>query len=190
MKLGLNKFYDLVEAFESLPTIGKKSAQRLAYHIVMSDNYCGIKIAHSIENALKSIRKCSNCGCMSEHEICEICLDDDRESSFLCIVQSAKDIFTIEESKQFNGKYFVVSHLDEEILDKLILFIKNNQVKDILFAISPSLSNDAFILFIEDRLKGFNLNFTKIAQGVPTGVSLENVDILSLAKAIESKVLI
>ena len=63
-------------------------------------------------------------------------------------------------------------------------------VKDVLFAISPSLSNDAFILFIEDRLKEFNINFTKIAQGVPTGVSLENVDILSLAKAIESKVII
>ncbi|RXJ82584.1 recombination mediator RecR [Arcobacter sp. F2176] len=190
MKLGLNKFYDLVEAFENLPTIGKKSAQRLAYHIIMNDNYCGIKIAHSIENALKSIRKCSKCGCMSEHEICEICLDDERESSFICVVQSAKDIFTIEESKQFNGKYFVISHLDEIVLDQLISYVKTNKVKDILFAISPSLSNDAFILFIEDKLKEFNINFTKIAQGVPTGVSLENVDILSLAKAIQSKVLI
>ena len=71
MKKRLKKFYDLVEAFESLPTIGKKSAQRLAYHIVMQDNYCG-KIAHTIENAIKSIKKCRNCGCMSEHEICEI----------------------------------------------------------------------------------------------------------------------
>ena len=188
MKLGLNKFYDLVDAFESLPTIGKKSAQRLAYHIVMNDNYCGIKIAHSIENALKSVTKCVVCGCMSEHEICEICLDDDRDKSILCIVQSAKDIFTIEESKQFNGKYFVISQLEEETIQKLINFIKTNSVKEILFAISPSLSNEAFILFIEDRVKGFDLSFTKIAQGVPTGVSLENVDILSLAKAIESKV--
>jgi len=188
MNKGLEKFYELVEAFESLPTIGKKSALRLAYHIVMNDNYCGIKIAHSIENALKNITKCSRCGSMSEHEICEVCLDDDRNHTKVCIVQSAKDIFTIEESKQFDGLYFVVEELDPDSIDRLISFIKENSVSDILFAITPSLSNEAFILFIEDKLKDFKITFSKIAQGVPTGVSLENVDILSLAKAIQSKV--
>ena len=190
MKKGLGKFYDLVEAFESLPTIGKKSAQRLAYHIVMHDNYCGIKLAHTIENAIKSISKCNSCGSISENEICEICLDDQRDKDILCIVQTAKDIFVIEESKQFNGGYFVIEELEPEILDQLLMYVKTNNVKDLLFAITPSLSNDAFILYIEDRLKDYNINFSKIAQGVPTGVSLENVDILSLAKAIQSKVTI
>lgn len=188
MKLGLDKYYELVESFEALPTIGKKSAQRLAYHIIMNDNYCGIKIAHSIENAIKSIHRCIKCGCMSEHEICEICLDDTRSADVLCIVQSAKDIFTIEESKQFDGKYFVISELEQELLNKLIEFIQCNNTKEILFAITPSLSNDAFILFIEDRLEKYKIRFSKIAQGVPTGVSLENVDILSLSKAIQSRV--
>lgn len=188
MKKGLEKFYDLVDAFETLPTIGRKSAQRLAYHIIMQDNYCGIKIAHSIENAIKSISKCTNCGSMSEHEICEICLDDTRSKERVCIVQSAKDIFIIEESKQFDGIYFVIEELELEVIDKLMIFVKKNSVKEVLFAITPSLSNDAFVLFIEDKLKEFNINFTQIAQGVPTGVSLENVDILSLAKAIQSKV--
>jgi recombination protein RecR len=188
MKKGLEKFYDLVDAFESLPTIGRKSAQRLAYHIVMQDNYCGIKISHTIENAIKSIKKCRNCGCMSEHEICEICLDERRNKQKVCIVQSAKDIFIIEESKQFDGTYFVIEALEEEVLFKLMTYVEEHQVCDILFAITPSLSNDAFILFIEDKLKSCAINFTKIAQGVPTGVSLENVDMLSLAKAIESKV--
>lgn len=188
MKKGLEKFYDLVDAFESLPTIGKKSAQRLAYHIVMNDSYTGIKIAHSIENALRNIKKCIKCGSMSEHEICEVCLDEYRNRNKLCIIQSAKDIFIIEESKQFDGLYFVVEELDPDSIDRLIAFVKENSVTDILFAITPSLSNEAFILFIEDKLKDFNLTFTKIAQGVPTGVSLENVDILSLAKAIQSKV--
>ncbi len=188
MKKGLEKFYDLVEAFESLPTIGKKSAQRLAYHIVMNDSYCGMKIVHSIENALKNIKKCIKCGSMSEHEICEVCLDDSRDHSKVCIIQSAKDIFIIEESKQFDGLYFVIDELETEVIDRLLAFIEYNCVTDILFAITPSLSNDAFIIFIEDKLKNFNITFTKIAQGVPTGVSLENVDILSLAKAIQSKV--
>ena len=188
MKKGLEKFYELVEAFESLPTIGKKSALRLAYHIVMNDNYCGIKIAHTIENALKNITKCVKCGSMSEHEICEFCLDDSRDNTTLCIVQSAKDIFIIEDSKQFDGKYFVIEELDQEALDALISFVDENEVETILFAITPSIANDAFILYIEDKLKTKDIRFSKIAQGVPTGVSLENVDILSLSKAIQSKV--
>ncbi len=188
MKKGLEKFYDLVEAFESLPTIGKKSALRLAYHIVMNDNYTGIKIAHSIENALKNIKRCVKCGSMSEHEICEICLDDRRVRNKACLVQSAKDIFLIEESKQFDGLYFVIEELDIESMERLSSFIEENSINEIIFAITPSLSNDAFMLFIEDKLKSFKISFSKIAQGVPTGVSLENVDMLSLAKAIQSKV--
>lgn len=187
MKKGLEKFYDLVDAFESLPSVGKKSAIRLAYHIVMNDTYTGIKLAHCIENAIGTIKKCQMCNCMSEHEICEICLDDERDTNLLAIVQSAKDIFTIEESKQYSGKYFVLEELDEFHMDKLISYVKENQIKEVIFAISPSIANDAFILFIEDRLKEFDIRFSKIAQGVPTGVSLENVDILSLAKAIHGR---
>ncbi|MDD2698652.1 MAG: recombination mediator RecR [Arcobacteraceae bacterium] len=187
-KKGLDKFYNLVESFENLPAIGKKSALRLAYHIVYENSYSGLKLAHSIEDAIATIKKCTICNSMSEHEICDICLDSDRAKERLCIVQSAKDIFNVEDSKQYDGTYFVLEHLDEENLDKLKKIIAKNDTKDILFAITPSLANDAFILYIEDRLKPYDIKFTKIAQGVPTGVSLENVDILSLSKAIKCSV--
>jgi len=187
MKNGLKKFYDLVESFEALPTIGKKSAIRLAYYIVNENSYAGLKISHSIEIALKHIKKCTRCHCISEHEVCEICLDIDRNQHSLAIVQDAKDIFVIEESKQFNGKYFVLNELNSSLLSDLLALIDTRKITDILFAITPSLANDAFILYVEERLKNLNLNFTKIAQGVPTGVSLENVDISSLACAIEGK---
>lgn len=187
-KKGLDKFYSLVESFENLPSIGKKSALRLAYHIVYENSYSGLKLAHSIEEAIGSIKKCTICNSMSEHEICDICLDTDRHQDRLCIVQSAKDIFNIEDSKQYDGTYFVLEHLDEANLDKLKKIIEKNKTLNILFAITPSLANDAFILYIEDRLKGYQIKFTKIAQGVPTGVSLENVDILSLSKAIKCSV--
>jgi len=183
-KKGLDKFYALVESFESLPSIGKKSALRLAYHIVYDNTYSGMKLAHSIENAIAVIKKCSICNCMSEHEICDICLDDQRENDSICLVQSAKDIFIIEESKQFIGKYFVLESLDEIHLKMLEKIVIKNNVSKILFALTPSLSNDALILYIENSLDKYNINFTKIAQGVPTGVSLENVDLLSLSKAI------
>ncbi|MCK5110944.1 MAG: recombination protein RecR [Arcobacteraceae bacterium] len=187
MKKGLEKFYELVESFEALPTIGKKSALRLAYYIINENTYAGLKIAHSIENAIKHIKKCTQCHCISENEVCEICLDIDRNQHLLAIVQSAKDIFTIEESRQFNGTYFVLEDIEISTINDLITQSKKRNITDILFAITPSLANDAFILFIEDKLKDLNINFTKIAQGVPTGVSLENVDILSLACAIDGK---
>ena len=119
--------------------------------------------------------------------MCDICLDDDRDDKTLCIVQSAKDIFIMEDSKQFNGKYFALESLENNELEKLISLVKRKNIINILFAITPSLANDAFILYIEDQLNNIKINFTKIAQGIPTGVSLENVDILSLSKAINGR---
>jgi len=188
MNRSLEKFYNLVDAFEMLPTIGKKSALRLAYHIVTQNSYAGLKLAHSIETAIKGIKECTRCNAMSENEICEICLDPTRDNSTLCIVQSAKDIFTIEESKHFKGKYFVMENLDDIVLNKLINLTIQQNITKILFAITPSIANDAFILYIEDKLKNQNITFTKIAQGIPTGVSLENVDMLSLSKAIDGQI--
>lgn len=188
MNKGLKKFYNLVESFEMLPSIGKKSAIRLAYYIVTENTYIGMKLAHSIETAVRDIRKCIRCHAMSENEICEICLDEDRDKLTLCIVQSAKDIFIIEDSKQFNGKYFVIESLEDNILRDLIKLFEKSEINNVLFAVTPSIANDAFILYIEDRLKNKNIIFTKIAQGIPTGVSLENVDILSLSKAITGQI--
>ena len=186
-KKGLDNFYSLVESFENLPSIGKKSALRLAYYIVYENTYAGLNLAHSIENAISTITKCSICNNMSEHEICDICLDDDRDDTNLCIVQSAKDIFIMEDSKQYNGKYFALEALNNDEINKLIKLVSKKNIKTILFAITPSLANDAFILYIEDKLEKFDISFTKIAQGIPTGVSLENVDILSLSKAINGR---
>ena len=92
------------------------------------------------------------------------------------------------DSKEFDGRYFVIDELEIDLIIKLQEYIKNSGVKNILFAITPSIANDAFILYIEDKLKDFDISFTKIAQGVPTGVSLENVDLMSLSKAIQSQV--
>ena len=187
-KKGLDKFYALVESFEAMPSIGKKSALRLAYYIVYENTYAGLKLAHSIEDAISTITKCTICHSMSEHEICEICIDDDRDDTKLCIVQSAKDILTIEESAQYDGKYFVLESLEDNTINDLVKLVEKKNIMSILFAITPSLANEAFILFVEDKLKNFNIKFSKIAQGVPTGVNLENVDILSLSKAIAGSV--
>ncbi len=183
----LEKFNNLVQALETLPTIGKKSATRLAYHMIMSDSFNALKIAHAIENALGYIKKCSQCGGMSEDELCYICSDERRNESVLCIVESAKDILMFEENGLFDGNYFVLESLDTIDISHLRSRIGNG-VKEIVFAMTPSIANDAVILFIEDKLQDFDIRFSRIAQGVPTGVSLENIDILSLSRALQDRV--
>ena len=93
----------------------------------------------------------------------------------------------LEENGLFDGKYFVLESLDEDTVSQLFDLV-NNGVSEVLFAITPSIANDAVILYIEDKLSEFDINFSKIAQGVPTGVSLENIDILSLTRALEDRV--
>ncbi len=183
----LEKFNKLVDALQDLPTIGKKSATRLAYFMVMNDSYAGMKISHAIEDALGSLKKCNSCGGMSEDELCFICCDESRDEKLLCIVESAKDILLLEENGLFDGRYFVLDALNELSISTLEKLVQKG-VSEIVFAITPSISNDAVILYIEDKLKDFDINFTRIAQGVPTGVSLENIDILSLTRALEDRV--
>jgi recombination protein RecR len=182
----IEAFENLVDAFASLPSIGKKTAIRLAYHAVMEDGFAAMKLAHALEVGVGSIRKCSKCHNMSEDELCTICSDPYRDTRKLCIVQSAKDILTIEESGQFDGVYYVISEVHD--MDESHLFYAVEGVEEIIFAFPPSIATDTMILYIEDKLKGLDIEFTKIAQGVPTGVELENIDMMSLSRALEARV--
>ena len=187
MKNRVESFENLVSALESLPAIGKKSAQRIAYYMTMEDHFTAMKIAHAIEKAVQKIRNCERCGAMSEDELCPVCSDTTRDHSKLCIVEHAKDIFQIESSGDFDGTYFVIESIENLDSRKLIDRIEEG-VEEVIFAFSPSIATDGLILFIEDKLKDYELIFTKIAQGIPTGVSLENIDMLSLSRALQDRI--
>ncbi len=107
-KSSLKAFSNLITALEKLPTIGKKSAQKMAYSLCVENKFLGLNIAHAIENAALVIKKCHKCLGLSESEICEICLDDTRQNGELCIVANSRDIFIIEEMGEFQGRYFVL----------------------------------------------------------------------------------
>ncbi len=189
MKKSLDKFSRLVDALQALPTIGQKSATRLAYHMVMNDTFGALKLAHAIENAITGLKKCRSCGGLSEDELCPICSDEHRNHEMLCIVENAKDILTFEENGLFDGRYFVLDSLDHLDVDHLRAIVDSG-IREVIFALTPSIANQGVILYIEDKLADCNVRFTRIAQGVPTGVSLENVDILSLTRALEDRVTI
>ncbi|PAF41834.1 recombination mediator RecR [Helicobacter sp. 11S03491-1] len=184
----LNHFFSLVEALEKLPSIGKKSAQRMAYTLSIENKNLALQISHCIENAIDHVSKCSICGGVSESEICEICLDENRHNGQICMVLHPRDIFTIEEIGDFKGIYQVISELEMFDFITLKKQIQKFQIKEIIFAFSPTLANDSIMLFIEHNLQDCDLIFTKIAQGVPTGIGLENIDQLSLARAFSSRI--
>lgn len=177
------KFNELVASFASLPTIGKKTAIRLAYFVSMKNHLLGAKLANDIENAIRFIKPCAKCGNLSENELCDICASDERDKSTLCIVESARDILILEESGSFDGLYFVLDELNDEKVAKLRAMIAEFNVRELIFALTHSVNAEAIGFFVEERLKDLNLQFSKIAQGIPSGVNLENVDFISLHKA-------
>ncbi|CZE47957.1 recombination mediator RecR [Campylobacter geochelonis] len=187
MRQGISKFDDLVACFEKLPGVGKKSALKYAYHVSLVDSFSGLNLAHSIEDAVSFLKRCQKCGALSENEICDICADLDRDRSLICLVESPKDLLVLEQSKVYNGLYFVLDDVNNEIVEKLRLAIKENGTSEVIFALTPGINSDGIMLYIEDKLQDFNLHFSKIAQGIPTGVSLDNVDMLSLMKAMSSR---
>lgn len=188
MKKELESFFTLVESLEKLPSVGRKSALKLGYFLAIEEKFAALKLAHALEEAVVKIKKCSQCGALSEHELCEICGDESRNNGQLCIVNHAKDIFILEESKHFNGRYFVIDSLEECDFSFLRELIIKEGIGEVIFAFSPSLASDSIIFFVEDKLQDLPISFTKIAQGVPTGVSLENVDQLSLTRAFDSRI--
>ncbi|EEO26143.1 recombination mediator RecR [Helicobacter winghamensis] len=188
MKSYPESFAKLVESLERIPSVGRKSAMRLAYFLAFEDKFSALQVAHNIECCVQELRTCEECGGITNQAVCEICLDATRNNGELCIVANPREIFLLEESGEFFGKYFVLDSLDKLNLEQLERSVTKFGITEIIFAFSPSLGSDSIMLYLEDKLENFGLRFTKIAQGIPTGVSLENVDQLSIIRALQSRV--
>ena len=189
MKKSLAQNFDeLVASFEKLPGVGKKSALKYAYFVGVENSFAGLNLAHCIEEAVKNLSRCVDCGGICESEICEICADFGRNRDKICVVESPKDIFIFENNNIFDGLYFVLDDVNEQILSRLEKMIDENGSDELIFALTPSVNSDGIMLYIEDKLKHKSVKFSKIAQGIPTNVSLENVDMLSLIKAMNGRV--
>ncbi len=180
-------FKTLVSTLEQLPSIGRKSAMRLAYNLVIENRAVALNLSESIQDALSHVVLCRDCGGICEDEICSICSDTKRQNHEICIVAHPKDVITIEETKLFHGRYFIIESANSFRLNDLRRIINDYSIREIIFAYPPSATSDTLIIYIEDKLKDFNLFFTKIAQGIPFGVNLENVDQVSLFSAFRGR---
>lgn len=187
---------NLIENLRKLPSVGRKSAQRMALHIVNMENASVEEMIDALKYVKENIKKCEICGNLTENTICDICRDHTRDGATICVVEDFTNLLTIERSNTFNGKYHVLNGLlnpnsminpDSIGIDSLLDRISNEEIKEIIFAISPTLEGETTMLFIKELLKSKNLKITRIASGIPVGGNLEYFDEITLSKAIEDR---
>ena len=186
----------LIEQFQKLPTIGKKSAERLAMSIVDEDTKSVEDFSKALMEVKKRIHHCNICGNLTEEETCKICRDFTRDEEYLCIVEDVRNLIAIEKSGAYRGKYHVLGGLispsddispDKLNIDKLLDRLDKENIKEIILAIASTIEGETTILFITNLLKGRNIKISKIAQGIPVGSHLEYFDQLTLERALEDR---
>lgn len=186
----------LIEQLQKLPSIGPKSAQRMAFHILKMPQGDVNKFVDAIVEAKDKIKYCNICFNMSASSPCEICTASNRDKHTLCVVAETKDLIAIDKTNEFKGIYHVlqgvISPMDgigpEDIrIKELLTRVANNEIKEVILALNPTVEGEATCLYLNKLLKPFNIKITRIAYGLPVGGDLEFVDELTLAKAIEGR---
>jgi recombination protein RecR len=182
----------LTEALRRLPGVGPKSAQRMAYHLMQHDREGAALLGRALSQAVENIQHCSRCNTFTEHAICETCLNDNRDGSLLCVVETPADQLMIEQTLTYKGLYFVLmgrlSPLDgigpKDIhLEKLVTRATDGVVNEIVLATNFTNEGEATAHYISETLKARGLKVSRLARGVPVGGELEYVDAGTIARA-------
>ncbi|AWL28727.1 recombination protein RecR [Acinetobacter defluvii] len=191
-----NRFDQLVQALRILPSVGPKSAQRMALHLIMKNQEGALALAHALNEATSYIHECRICHSLTENEICDICQSTERNDEILCVVESPADVMAIEQSGSFKGKYHVLgghlSPLDgigpEEIgIPYLVQRLSNGQIQEVILATNATVEGQATAHYLVEATKHLGLQMTRIAQGVPQGGELEYVDSHTLSQAVHNR---
>ncbi len=186
----------LIDALKCLPGVGPKSAQRMAFYLLERDPEGAKKLSSALTEAVEKIGHCSMCRTLSETELCEICVSTSRDNSALCVIETPADIFAIEHTAEFRGKYFVLmghlSPLDgigpaELGLDLLQTRLANGEVKELILATNPTVEGEATAHYISTMAAKHQILTTRIAHGVPLGGELEYIDAGTLAHAFSGR---
>lgn len=186
----------LAEKFASLPGIGMKSAQRLAYHVMSMDMQSVEDFSQALIAAKKNVRCCSACQNLTEREICPICSDEKRDHSVICVVESPKDVTAFERTREYNGVYHVLHGLlspmdgmtpDKLHIRELLARISAGGVEEVIMATNPTVEGDATAMYGANLLKPLGVKVSRLAFGLPVGGMLEYADEVTLFKALENR---
>ena len=186
----------LIENFSKLPGIGEKTAERLAMHVLRAPRNEAEQLSSSIRGIKEKVRLCSMCFAFSDADICNICSDQRRTSSILCVVEQPPDMVAIEKSGSFAGLYHILQGVlspmngigpDSIRIKELISRIAQGKIKEVILATSTNVEGEATAAYIAERLENHPVKVTRIASGVPMGGDLKYVDQVTLKKAMETR---
>ena len=186
----------LIDKFASLPGIGKKSAQRLAFYVLALPDEDANAFANAITAAKESVHCCKICQNLTEGEICQICASDRRDKSTICVVSEPRDVLSIERGREYNGTYHVLhgvlspmSHVGPEDIRIKELLVRAAQpgVEEVIMATNPDTEGEATAMYISRLLKPFDIKVTRLAYGIPVGSNLEFADDATLNRAMEGR---
>jgi len=196
MNYGLPLLQALVDHFKKLPGVGEKTARRLAFAILDMDGEEVREFAEALLQVKKRIGFCNRCGNLAEGELCEICRDQKRIGTILCVVERPADLFVLESAGHYRGRYHVLhgvlSPLDgvgpgDLSLEQLDKRVREEGIQEVIVATNPSIEGDTTSLYIANMLKKYHIKVTRPARGLPMGSSLEYVDRSTITRALEGR---
>lgn len=187
---------DLKDALKTLPGIGEKSAQRLALHILSQDKEISSQLGETIINSIALVQNCNLCNMLTDINPCIFCSDPNRSDKELCIVENTADVFMVESTNEFGGKYFVLSNLlspidgigpDDIHIEELLSRIHDYTVEEVIIALSPSVEGETTISYIADRLTSWQGEISRLSTGLPFGGNLEYSNTITVANAFKHR---
>lgn len=186
----------LINQFEKLPGIGHKTAVRLAFYILESDENVAKEFSETLVKVKKNVKFCSICYNLTEKDPCDICSNSKRDESTICVVENVKDVIAMEKTHEYKGKYHVlhgsispmnnVSAGDIKIKE-LLERLKDDSIKEVILATNPTVEGEATAMYISRLIKPLGIKVTRIAHGIPVGGDLEYTDEITLIKALEGR---
>ena len=186
----------LIEHFQKFPSVGPKSAQRMAFYLLRMPRTEVEKFAQSMIDAKENTKTCEICFNLSSTSPCEICTSSQRDKSTICVVAETKDLIAIEKTNEYKGLYHVLQGLispmdgigaDDIRIKELLNRLTDENVREVILALSPSVEGEASSLYLSKLIKPFGVKISRIAFGLPVGADLEYADEITIAKAIEGR---
>ena len=196
MSYNVNPLDVLTEQFRKLPGIGKKSAQRIAFHVLRMTDGQAEEFLRAINDARKVIHLCPICQNLTDGDICSICGNEKRDKSVICVVSSPQDVISIEKTNEYRGVYHVlhgvlspIDHIGPKDLkvSELLERMDGDTVREVIVATAPTVEGDATAIFLANLLKPLGVSVTRLAFGIPVGGDIEYADELTLSRSLENR---
>jgi recombination protein RecR len=184
----------LIEHFQKLPSVGPKTAERYVFNLLKKSPQELADFAHNLKELKKSTKTCAHCQAISENDICEICSDNNRDRSLLCIMANTQEMISLENTHKYNGLYFILNNLINTIenqgpenlnIKNLIEKIKKENIQEVILALSPTLEGESTQMYLTKILKAEGVKLSRLARGLPLGSSLEYTDEVTLSQSLK-----